>query len=70
MRKHLLNLPDADLAYLKEGSEVFDDYVFGVSWAQRYARLNREVMMQLVINSLKRTKLLPEFETHLVAVNW
>jgi tRNA-splicing ligase RtcB len=70
MKKHMLNLPDSDLAYLKEGSQTFDDYVFGVSWAQRFARLNREVMLKLVIEALRRTKLLPEFQTHLVAVNW
>jgi len=32
MKKHLKNLPDADLAYLEEGTEHFKDYVFAVQW--------------------------------------
>lgn len=30
MKKHLSNLPDKDLAYLKEGSQHFDDYIQGI----------------------------------------
>ena len=37
-----INLPDDDLAYLPEGSSLFDDYVEAVGWAQDYARVNRE----------------------------
>jgi tRNA-splicing ligase RtcB len=32
MKAHVKNLPDADLAYLREGSAHFDDYVFAVEW--------------------------------------
>src|SRR5690606_3287782 len=40
------NLPeDQDLAYLTEGTQHFSDYVQAVGWAQRYALLNREIMM-------------------------
>jgi len=47
------NLPeDRDLAYLTEGTAHFDDYIEGVSWAQRYARMNREIMMQRTLNAL------------------
>jgi RNA-splicing ligase RtcB len=46
---HQRNLPDQDLAYLKEGAQYFGDYVRGVGWAQKFARLNREVMMQAVV---------------------
>src|SRR5574338_672339 len=43
---HLVkNLPDRDLAYLSEGTEHFDDYIRAVSWAQNFARMNRDVMM-------------------------
>lgn len=62
MDKHGLLLPDKDLAYLKEGSQNFDDYVEAVEWAQNYARVNREVMMENVIAAL-RTEL-PPFEAH------
>ncbi|MBP0595105.1 RtcB family protein [Paraburkholderia sp. LEh10] len=53
MRQHLANLPDKDLAYFKEGSRHFDDYVEAVGWAQRYARCNREVMMNAVIDAVR-----------------
>ncbi len=42
MRRWMVNLPDADLAYLPEGTDHFDDYIEAVSWAQTYATTNRE----------------------------
>src|SRR5690348_9774218 len=45
MTSHIANLPDRDLAYFREGSEHFDEYVRAVDWAQRYAAANREAMM-------------------------
>ena len=39
------HLPDRDLAFFMEGEALFDDYVEAVSWAQDYARANREAMM-------------------------
>jgi tRNA-splicing ligase RtcB len=65
---HQRNLPDQDLAYFEEGAQYFGDYVRGVSWAQKFARLNREVMMQAVIGALRQSVAKP-FETHLEAVN-
>jgi tRNA-splicing ligase RtcB len=65
---HQRNLPDKDLAYLEEGSQYFGDYVRGVGWAQKFARLNREVMMQAAIGALRKVISKP-FETHLEAVN-
>lgn len=52
MRKHQRNLPDEDLAYFKEGSAFFDDYVQAVEWAQEYARINREIMMDHTLAAL------------------
>jgi tRNA-splicing ligase RtcB len=52
MERHFINLPDRDLAYLVEGSELFDDYVEAVGWAQDYAKLNRDLMMQAAIKAL------------------
>jgi len=46
MKKQIANLPDADLAYIKEGTEHFDDYLAAVSWAQGFAKANRVLMMQ------------------------
>lgn len=54
MRVHQRNLPDEDLAYLREGTRGFDDYVAAVSWAQDYARRNRETMMAAVLDALAR----------------
>jgi tRNA-splicing ligase RtcB len=54
MRRHNMNLPDADLAYFSEGSAWFDDYVEAVGWAQDYALLNRSEMMRLVLDVLER----------------
>jgi len=59
MERHMSNLPDKDLAYLKEGSAHFDDYVAAVHWGQRYAAVNREAMMDLVLAALSRH--LPSF---------
>ncbi|WP_020476595.1 RtcB family protein [Zavarzinella formosa] len=54
MRRWFVNLPDADLAYLPEGSELFDDYVEALHWAQEFAQANREVMMRSVLGVLER----------------
>lgn len=52
MQRLGVNLPDADLAYLKEGSDHFYDYVEAVGWAQEYAQQNRETMMKACIEAL------------------
>ena len=68
MRRWFVNLPDEDLAYLPEGSDLFRDYLHAVSWAQDYARVNRELMMQATVDALRATGL-PAFDAHLEAVN-
>jgi tRNA-splicing ligase RtcB (3'-phosphate/5'-hydroxy nucleic acid ligase) len=68
MRTHIANLPDQDLAYLKEGTQHYDDYVEAVGWAQRFARTNREVMMQNLVAAV-RTVIRKPFQTHVEAVN-
>jgi tRNA-splicing ligase RtcB (3'-phosphate/5'-hydroxy nucleic acid ligase) len=62
-----VQLPDRDLAYFPEGARHFDDYVEAVGWAQDYARANREEMMDLVIEAMRRH--LPSFEVTREAVN-
>jgi len=69
MEAALGSLPDADLAYLREGSRHFDDYVEAVGWAQEFARLNRSVMMENAIEALSRLRGIPRFETDRAAVN-
>ena len=67
MRRQIKNLPDNDLAYLKEGTTHFDDYVKAVGWAQRYAMTNRKLMMDAVVRSAKEE--LPDFQLGELAVN-
>lgn len=54
MRNHVANLPHRDLAYFQEGSPHFDDYVFAVDWAQRFARENRAIMMHNTLAALAK----------------
>jgi tRNA-splicing ligase RtcB len=67
MENQIGSLPDRDLAYFREGSEHFAEYVRAVDWAQRYAAANREAMMDLVLAALR--KHLPPFEVTSEAVN-
>ncbi|HET9468798.1 MAG TPA: RtcB family protein [Vicinamibacterales bacterium] len=48
-------LPDRDLAYLTEGTKEFDEYIRDVLWAQNFARLNRDEMMDRVMTELSRS---------------
>jgi tRNA-splicing ligase RtcB len=67
MRRWFINLPDADLAYFPEGTEGFIDYIRAVSWAQKYARANRETMMEEILTALRKS--FPELMATDVAVN-
>ncbi len=69
MQGHLSQLPDEDLAYFSEGSDHFHDYVAAVDWAQRFARTNRELMMEATLAALQRRKDLPKFQADKLAVN-
>jgi tRNA-splicing ligase RtcB (3'-phosphate/5'-hydroxy nucleic acid ligase) len=70
MKQHLRNLPDANLAYLEEGTRHFRDYVAAVDWAQRFARTNRDLMMAQVVAAARAPGIgLPHFELGELAVN-
>ncbi|MHA7239974.1 RtcB family protein [Arthrobacter sp. TMS1-12-1] len=45
-----VGLPHQDLAYLEEGTREFDRYIGELLWAQRFALLNREEMMDRVVD--------------------
>lgn len=53
MERWHIQLPDKDLAYLPEGSMYYDDYIEAVAWAQDYAALNRRVMMNTVLDTIR-----------------
>ncbi len=69
MERWMIHLPNQDLAYLAEGSQHFDDYVEAVSWAQAFARTNRELMMAATLDAMHRCPELPAFTTDRMAVN-
>jgi tRNA-splicing ligase RtcB len=46
------DLPDRDLAYLREGTASFDAYIGQMQWAQEFARLNREEIMDRCVDAL------------------
>jgi tRNA-splicing ligase RtcB len=47
--KWWIPLPDPDLAYLVEGTDEFWAYIREMQWAQKFALVNREEMMDRVI---------------------
>ena len=69
MRRWFISLPDADLAYFAEGTSGYDDYVEAIGWAQDYARVNREVMMEAVLGALARSGELPPFDARGLVVS-
>ena len=54
MQKYFISLPDDDLAYLPEGSDYFDQYIEAIDWAQEFAKMNRELMMQKTLDILEK----------------
>jgi tRNA-splicing ligase RtcB len=52
MERYWITLPDPDLAYLVEGTPEFDRYIADLRWAQHFALLNREEMMDRVIRQV------------------
>jgi len=69
MERHMRNLPDRDLSYFEEGSTLFHDYVEAVGWAQDFAKENRALMMEAVIEAVAKTPGIPPFKAKLQAVN-
>ena len=54
MEQFHITLPDGDLAYLPQGTDLFDDYVSAVKWAQDYAMENRKWMLKAVLDVLRK----------------
>jgi tRNA-splicing ligase RtcB (3'-phosphate/5'-hydroxy nucleic acid ligase) len=52
MERYWIQLPDRDLAYLVEGTDEFWAYVRELRWAQHYALLNRDEMMDRTLRQL------------------
>lgn len=45
---------DENLAWLDEGSFEFNTYIEAMTWAQDYARFNRDTMMSLLLSAIRR----------------
>jgi tRNA-splicing ligase RtcB len=68
MKRWYVNVPDIDLSYLPHGSKYFDDYISAVNWAQKYAHINRNIMMFNTISAMQ-TILNRSFDFDLMAVD-
>jgi tRNA-splicing ligase RtcB (3'-phosphate/5'-hydroxy nucleic acid ligase) len=44
-----IELPSRDLAYLEAGTNDFEDYLRDLHWAQKFAKLNRDEMMDRLL---------------------
>jgi len=69
MQRFFVNLPDKDLAYFPEHTPHFDDYVEAVSWAQDFARWNRQLMMDAILGALRNSGEVPAFATSAEVIN-
>ena len=67
MERWFINLPNADLAYLPEGSQYYKDYVDAVHFAQDYAKINRAIMFESVMEAMK--KMFPHVSIVETAIN-
>ena len=68
MRRWFINLPDQDLAYIPQGSELYGDYMRALAWGQGFARLNRNMMMTAALSALAESVTKP-FACDIDAVN-
>jgi len=55
MERWFIALPDTDLAYFPEGTEHFGDYVRAVAWAQRFAKVNRALILRHTLDAISAT---------------
>src|SRR5262249_47534886 len=62
-----VKLPHKHLAYLREGTALFNDYCYAVEWFQQYAAGNRQAMVRRVLIVLHRH--LPPFKDRVEAIN-
>jgi tRNA-splicing ligase RtcB len=52
MRRSLVDLPDPDLAHFTQGTDEFRAYIHDLTWAQAYAKVNRDVMLHRALDGL------------------
>ena len=54
MEDYLVELEDDDLAYIPQSSHYYSEYRKDLSWAQEFAKLNREEMMERTLEQLEK----------------
>lgn len=55
MIKHNQRTPtDTNLSYLSAGSDMFENYIVAVDWAQKYAAANRAAMLHCVTEAVEK----------------
>lgn len=65
--KRGVHVLDKDLAWLEEGEPEFADYTEAMLWAQDFAKINRDMMMERVLDAIR--PLLPTFKLEKSAIN-
>ncbi len=53
-KRRRVELPHRDLAYFVEGTDLYDEYMQALGWAQRYAAANRQQMLLYAYEQLVR----------------
>jgi tRNA-splicing ligase RtcB len=53
MERWHITLPDSNLAYLPEGTQLFNDYWEALGWAQEFAHWNRKLMLDASLDAVR-----------------
>jgi tRNA-splicing ligase RtcB len=51
-KRNFISLPDVDLAYLVEGTKEYEDYITDLHWAQAFAKMSRDEMMDRFLTEM------------------
>ena len=66
--RYFISLPDKDLAYLPPGDPLYAQYIKALLWAQKFAFVNRQIMLRRTLKALRtvisRAEILEEINTH------
>jgi tRNA-splicing ligase RtcB (3'-phosphate/5'-hydroxy nucleic acid ligase) len=70
-KKWFIDLPNPDLAYFPQDTQEFKDYWECMKWAQKFARLNRELMAKKVLEAIQLSnRIEKEYDCHHNFAQW
>lgn len=70
-QKWFIDLPNPDLAYFPQDTQEFNDYWECMKWAQRFARINREIMAKKVTDAIQlEHRVEKEYDCHHNFAEW